>query len=385
MDYLETSLKRDASAAIGRSADEDVSLLGGVNVVLRNRWLIFGMGVLLATALVSIGLLRRPTFTSEASFVPQFRRGAANMSGIAAQFGLTVPGQNGDDSPAFYTDLLQSREILRAAAETRYTAAAMSHAAGQPGTLVDLYEPDGKRYDLRLDGTVRRLKKDVRSAVSSKTDVVTLTVTAQSAQLAQQIAIRLIALVNQFNLARRRTQASQERQFSGARAAEVKADLRTAEDRLQGFLQGNREYTNAPGLKFQADRMSAEITLQRQLYTTLAQAYEQAKIDEVRDTPVITVVEAPDLPVRPDSRGLLVKSVVGFVAGIVLGLFIAFGRTLANRGDVRQSHEFEEYNALKREALSDLTHPWRPVARALAGGAVKPQTGYADDGRSNPF
>lgn len=383
MGYLETSLKRDTSAPIDSSADEDVSLLGAVNVVLRSRWLIFCTGIAVAVALLAVGLLLPRTFTSETSFVPQSRHQATNISGIAAQFGLAVPGQSGDESPAFYIDLLQSREILRAAAETQYTAP-MDGKLGRPLTLVNRYEPDGKRYDLRLDATMTRLQKDVRSAVSPKTGVVTLTVTARSGELAQQVATRLLALLNQFNLDRRRSQASEERRFSGARAAEVKADVRTAENRLQAFLQGNREYTNAPSLKFEADRLSADISLQRQLYTTLAQAYEQAKIDEVRDTPVITVVETPDVPVRPDSRHLLLKGIAGFAGGVVLGLLIAFGRALGNREDVRRSQEFEEYNMLKREALADITHPWRPLARALGGGGtVRRQTPYADGGRSS--
>jgi hypothetical protein len=36
----------------------------------------------------------------------------------------------------------------------------------------------------------------------------------------------------------------------------------------------------------------------------LAQAYEQSKMDEVRDTPVITIIQPPETPLMPDAKGI---------------------------------------------------------------------------------
>ena len=88
---------------------------------------------------------------------------------------------------------------------------------------------------------------------------------------------------------------------------EVRRDLQEAENRLAGFLKVNRDYQNAPDLRFQYDRLNREVSIQQQLFVSLAQSFEQAKIDEVRDTPVISVVEAPEVPARPDSRFLAIK------------------------------------------------------------------------------
>ena len=289
------------------------------------------------------------------------------MSGIAAQFGLALPGQKGEESPAFYTELLKSRGVLRAAALTEYAAARSRSGRRGPTTLVDAYQKPEKSHELRVDETIKRLNKDVQSAVSAKTGMVTLTATAESAALAQQIASRLVQLLNQFNLDRRRTQAAEERRFAQARVAEVRADLRVAEDRLQYFLQANRNFTNSPSLRFQEERLSADVALQRQLYTTLSQAYEQAKIDEVRDTPVITVVENPEVPVRPNSRRLVVRALAGLVGGTVLGMLLALIPALTQARGVQRSEEFEEYTALKQEAIADLKRPWRPLQRVFRG------------------
>jgi uncharacterized protein involved in exopolysaccharide biosynthesis len=69
------------------------------------------------------------------------------------------------------------------------------------------------------------------------------------------------------------------------------------------------------------------------MYTTLTQAYEQARIDEVRNTPVITVVEPPESPVRPDSRRLVSWLAVSLVVGVLAALAAAlFADLRAGRG-----------------------------------------------------
>ena len=368
MSPIETGRRLDQPLPpIVRPGDDDISLLATINVLLANRWKIIMLGVTFAAVLVALGLVRPRQYTAKASFVPQSRAPQA-VSGIAAQFGLSLPGQKGDESPAFYDELLRSRGVLRAAALTEYAAARSRTGRQGPSTLVDAYQKPGKPADVRVDATVKRLEKDVRSSVSNKSGIVTLTARSESPQLSQQIVARLLELLNQFNLDRRQSQAAEERRFAESRVNEVKGELRTAEDRLQYFLQANRDYTNSPSLRFQEQRLAADIALLRQLYTTLAQAYEQAKIDEVRDTPVITVVEVPEAPVRPDSRGLLLRALGGMIAGLLLGIALATIRAVTQARSVQRSEEFETYTALKNEALLDFKRPWRPLVRVFRGG-----------------
>jgi hypothetical protein len=121
-------------------------------------------------------------------------------------------------------------------------------------------------------------------------------------------------------------------------------------------------------LRFQDERLAADISLQRQLFTTLSQAYEQAKIDEVRDTPVITVVELPEVPVRPDSRGVLLRALGGLFAGMLVGMALATVRAVTQARTVQRSEEFEAFTLLKHETLADFKRPWRPLVRAFRGG-----------------
>ena len=80
---------------------------------------------------------------------------------------------------------------------------------------------------------------------------------------------------------------------------------------------------------------------------------------------MISILETPEMPIQPDPHGGKRKVILGMLVGLVAGIVLAFvlDRLAANRN--LRSDELEEFAALKREAVGDLTHPWRIVTRAL--------------------
>ena len=340
-----------------------MSLLAIANVLLRYRGLVVGTAVVL-TLVVSVWTLLVPrTYTAQSSLTPQSRRSTTTLTGLASQFGLALPLGDGGQSPAFYADLLTSHHILGAVVDTKFEYPTDTGVVR--GTLIDIYKSKGARPALRRDAAIRRLGNDVQATTVQKTGVIDLAVTTRNPVLALQVSTRLIELLNQFNLESRQTQAGAERRFTEQRLGEVKGDLRAAEDQLQHFMQRNREYRNAPELNFQQERLQRQVTLQQQLYTTLSQSFEQAKIEEVRDTPVITVVEPPEAPVRPDPRGLVRNVFLTIILGTVLGMALAIGRAYAVNARSLRTHEVTEFDRLRRETFADLIRPWRPLRRAF--------------------
>lgn len=322
----------------------DLTLISLVDFLLRHRRPILGTG-LAAFLLVGVyTFVRHRTYTSTARFMPQATtEGAlARLSGLAASFGVAVPSSDPGASPTFYADLLQSRDVLRRTVETPYTV--LTRGDTLRGTLVELLDAHGKTPARRRDAAAKDLLENLDVRVGRETGTVDLEVTMPWPDLARQVAVHMIDQVSDFNLHRRQTKAGAERRFVEARLAEAADSLRAAELRLEGFLQRNREYRNSPQLTFTYDRLDREVNMQQQVYTTLAQSYEAARIDEVRNTPVITVVEAPDLPSGPDPRLALVKGVLAGLLGLGLGAFFAALRQALGGalGKARQPRPAEE-------------------------------------------
>ena len=114
------------------------------------------------------------------------------------------------------------------------------------------------------------------------------------------------------------------------------------------------------------DRLAREVLVQQQVYATLAQAYEQARIEEVRDTPVITVLASPQRPGRPDPRALIKKAFLALLVGGVLGFLVAAWRAYVQEARQDEPGAFDRFALLRREAREDLRRPWSLLRRLVS-------------------
>lgn len=343
---------------------DELSVISIINSVLRHRWLIVAL-VLLGGLYLGYKSMKEPRlYTTEAQFMPKGSRGQSQIQGLAQQFGIAVGGGDAGASPQFYMDLLESRPLLAAVANRQYRV--RTDKGIVTGNLAGIYGIRNRNPAIVKSSVVNALKGQVDENTSLKTGVITVSVHAKYPELAVQIAQGLLDQVNAFNLNRRQESASAEREFIERRLAEAQAQLSQAEDNLQGFLQENRDFRSSPSLQLEFDRLNRSVSSRQALYNSLATSYENAKIEEVRDLPVISILETPEMPIMPDPHGGKRKVILGMLVGLVAGIVLAFvlDRLAANRN--LRSDELEEFAALKREAVGDLTHPWRIVTRSLA-------------------
>jgi uncharacterized protein involved in exopolysaccharide biosynthesis len=346
-----------ASEPRSGSAGSEISLIRLLNIVLTYRSLVIACAIVLFGLVVAVTLILPRTYTVESSFTPQSERLQSNLAGIAAQFGVSLPAPDAGASPDFYVELLESRRILGETIRTKYTFP--TDTGEVSGTLMDIFQIEGETDGEREEMALRRVGNLVESEVDRPSGVVSFAITTENPQLSAQIARRLLDLLNRFNLETRQSQAAAERRFTEVRLAEAKEELLEVENRLQAFLEINRDLGTSPLLRFRQERLEREVDIRQAVVSALAQNYEQARIDEVRDIPVITIVEAPQTPALPDARMLLLRGILALVAGALLGallaLFLAFVR--ASRADT--ADELEEFRRLKRAAAIDIRRPWR--------------------------
>ena len=339
----------------------DVSIVHVANVILRYRRTIIAFFLIGAIAGVLAARLKPSEYTSTTTFMPRASSGGASSpyAAVAAQLGVGGIASDPTSSPEFYVDLLRSPTILRAAVTKPYTV-----GSGASARTVSLIDPErGESQAQATETAMRRLVGDLNTRIEQKTSVITLGVTSETPQLSQQIAAHMIELLNSFDRNIRQSQAAAERRMLEERTQEARAALNTAENRLLGFLAGNRNFNNSPQLRFEQERLNREVMNRQQLYLGLAQSLEQAKIDEIRDTPVITVIESATLPIRPNARFTVVKAIVGGLVGLLIGLMIAFVRAAARRNVQPGSAESDELQELWRETVGEMRRPWRIVSR----------------------
>jgi uncharacterized protein involved in exopolysaccharide biosynthesis len=203
------------------------------------------------------------------------------------------------------------------------------------------------------------MRDRIQVTTSPQTGTVRVRVQTESAARSESIAVRLLELINRFNLESRQSQAAAERRFIEGRVAEARGDLNAAEARLRVFLEGNRAVGNSPQLMLQRDRLTREVTMKQALFTTLSEAYEQARIEEVRNLAVITVIERPFRPVQPDPRGLAGRVAVALFVGLVAAIFLALCREALRRSRDTQPGNYADVRSELRRTMMDLRYPFR--------------------------
>ena len=106
--------------------------------------------------------------------------------------------------------------------------------------------------------------------------------------------------------------------------------------------------------------------MRQEVVTSLTQSYEQARIEEVRNTPVITVLEPPELPVIPDQRGLLRSAILGLLLGGLVGVLAALGREFLARSRDSEPEAYARLVAVGEQAAGDLRRLFRFGGRRQA-------------------
>jgi uncharacterized protein involved in exopolysaccharide biosynthesis len=306
------------TGTVSPRAEGDGSLRDVLGVLLRRRRFVLAIPFALATVTLVVALLLPRTYTTTLVFMPE-RPSAGRLgglAGVASQLGLQLPFMDMGLSPLFYAELLRSQQFLGELAVSRFAA---------PGDtarpLMDFLKVRGETEALRQDKAADRLKRLLEITPDETVGLVRVRVKMRSAELAHGVGQRMVELINQFNGERRRTRAKAEREFADQRQEEALKDLREAEGRLLAFITQNRDMSGAPGLLAQRERLQREVSVRQALYQSLRQSYDQARLEEVRNTPTITVVEEPQLPARPDSRKLIQKLALALLVGLLLGSF----------------------------------------------------------------
>ncbi len=236
---------------------DEISLLELANVLLKRWKLVVGLPLAAAVLAAIVSLLVPAKYTATATFRPEEDSQGLNLpsgiAGLAAQFGVAVPGV-GANSPAFYADVLESRTLSDAVLLTGFPDP-RGEVSGDSVAFLDILDVDGDSQTERLENGRKELQKTVSVRVDNETSIVSVVVETRYRALSAAVANYYIDLVNRFNLETRQSNAGERRRFVEAQIASAQQELRAAEEELRVFLERNRQFRGSPDLTFQYERL----------------------------------------------------------------------------------------------------------------------------------
>ena len=344
--------------------EDDISWLSVLVAILRHPRILVGAPIIGLLAFAAWSRFAEVTYVAESKFLTQGSSSPA--SGLAAALGFGGSGGGGEGT-GFYQALLDSRQLLKEAALTEYRFEVDDELGDSIiGNVLEIFEMGSVNEPIdarQLLGAVSRVRKMINVSIDGRSGMVILVTDTPWPEFSELLNRRLLELTNTFNLERRQSQAAAERRFVEGRLHVRQAELKAAEDELEQFLDRNRSIESSPQLQFQRARIQRRVTLADEVFTTLSQAYEQARIDEVRNTPVVTIVDPPEGSVAaqaPFSR----LGRIGFILGLVAGILLALVVELLSHLRRQNAPEFREAGDLLRAVPATLLPRFRSRQQA---------------------
>jgi uncharacterized protein involved in exopolysaccharide biosynthesis len=299
--------------------------------ILTNWRTVFLYALTAGAATFAVVMVVPDVFVARASLVIDTPDRTALPNGIAQFAGqLGILGlENENRSPAFYRDLMSSRRVL--------TNLITTHIQ-DPRTrnLEPVYHVYYRKIDSltprKTEQLLRLLGRRLQTTVDARTGAIRVALEGPSPQEAAEMLDSLLSLTNAFAVTNLRSRARARRQFAETQVVQAKADLEQSEDSLRGFYERNRRISDSPALQFEEARLRRRIDLRQEIYLTLNRELEQARLDEVRDTPILNIIDPPVPPARHEKPQRRVLTVLGAFLGALAAIAgLVIQRTRATR------------------------------------------------------
>ena len=258
--------------------------------------------IILVITLLYLIFMTKPYYDSTVTILPDYGTNMSSMlsqlSGLASLAGVNV----GKSTPAqVYQELVTSESVLSPVIYAKYKTQKFDDSVD----LIQYFEIK-PNYNLTAKLQKRKMFLDAfnilsKGIISSKLDqmtqILTINSTMPESKLSADVVNNVALSLDNYIQTQMRTSASEQRKYIGKRVQEVKDSLTNAENKLKDFNDLNRIIIQSPELTLQQSRLQRNIDILSSVYLQLAQQYELAKVQEVKDTPVINIEELAKNPI----------------------------------------------------------------------------------------
>lgn len=272
-------------------------------------------GIVTAGAVI-VSLLLPEYYKSAAILLPETEKSKLSalggLSDLAALAGVNV----GDATLAkLYPTILKSESVLKNVIYTEYQTKKFE----KPVDLIEFWQIEEATPQRDFEAALKALRDDLEVSLDNKTDVVVVSLETREPQLSADIVNKVLEQLDEFIRTMRTTNASDQRRWIEERLGQVKADLEKSENRLKEFREKNRRVGDSPQLLLDQGRFLREVEINSTLYTELKKQFEIAKIEEIKNVPVVSVMDHPRAPGRRERP----KRTVIVISSFFLGLAFA--------------------------------------------------------------
>lgn len=247
---------------------------------------------------------------------------SSQAMGLAAQFGIGL-GSNQSEQNWFYPEVIKSRTLVKSLIKRKFNTIKY----GNNKTLFDMLNEnyDGNRNQREIEYKIVDAVIDmIKVSEDISTGIYTIQVEAFEPQFAADLNNMIIDELDKHQKAYNSSLKSEARIFIQERIFQVEKELSVIENKLKEFRDRNRRIENSPNLLLEEERLSREALVHTQLFSTLKQQLETTKIEELKDSRYVIVLDKAEAPIyryKPKKRQFVISC---WIFGLVLILLYVF-------------------------------------------------------------
>ena len=177
--------------------------------------------------------------------------------------------------------------------------------------------------------TIEKLKERLNVSYDRRTNITSLTIEIEDPNVSKEILELFYDEISLFINQSINEAASYKKNFIEKRISVVQDELLSAESDLEEFLKVNKSFQDSPLLLKKITELKREVSVKEGAYLILKQELEVAKIDEIKNTLKLFIIEKPEVsPIKSFPRRLSFAS----TGSIIVALFFLL---LRNRRDLK--------------------------------------------------
>ncbi len=291
--------------------------------------------IVLASALIALLYFnlrnQQPRYLAESKIIYQSesRSVSGSMGALAAFAGISLGG-NSNDMANYLPDIIYSRDLLTTIARTPWKSSKLSADTSLAQTLdkwwkikIDTTQPDSKEFTEEIVVATLASQKFgyIRFEKDPKSGIIKLSTEFEDPRISTDINQFLVNTLNDYVLHKMHFKASQNTEFISNRMKEAKQDLARAENAYYAFRKSNF-VRNDPMMSLEEERYQRNLAISQEMYLQFLKQYEMARIEELKESPVLDVLETairPRFPSRPNKK---LYMAVGIPASFLLSILL---------------------------------------------------------------
>jgi uncharacterized protein involved in exopolysaccharide biosynthesis len=284
--------------------------------------------IILITGIVTFlgllyALLASPWYEAKVKILPPTRDSSklSLYSGLASMVGINLLGA-GYDKQVQYPEIIESNFVLDNLLENKFQTGLYE----KPVTLFEFWDTSidssetGWKHELFEKSKKRLRNQYISTTIDKKSSILTLSVSApKDPKLASEMANFIIKQIDIYNKYYRKNKARDQSNFISKGLAEAKENMELSMQALQTFMEKNKNISS-PEKKLSLARLETELEVQKTLYIELKKQLEISKIEEIKETETLDILESAQPPVFKIKPKRIVAVLFSMITGFLLSL-----------------------------------------------------------------